>query len=243
MAKTIIITGAGSGIGAATAVQFLEAGWNVGLIGRRRETLDAVAGGEPQALVLPCDVTVEAQVQDAVDAAVARFGRLDTLFNNAGIFTPGAAIDEIPLADWQASIDVNLTGSFICAKAAFGAMRAQDPQGGRIINNGSISAHVPRANSTPYTASKHAMTGLTKSISLDGRAYNIACGQIDVGNARTDMVAALGERAKAAGEEPEATMDVDHVAKAVLQMAELPLESNVQFMTIMATRMAYIGRG
>ena len=243
MMRTILITGAGSGIGSATAQHFLAAGWAVGLIGRRQQALEAVASGNKQALVLPCDVTDEVQVQGAVETVVAKFGRLDALFNNAGIFTPGAAIDEIPLADWRRSIDVNLTGSFICAKAAFAAMRAQDPQGGRIINNGSISAHVPRAHSTPYTASKHAMTGLTKSISLDGRAYNIACGQIDVGNARTDMVAALGERAKASGEEPEATMDVNHVAQAVLHMAELPLESNVQFMTIMATKMAYIGRG
>ncbi len=243
MAQTVLITGAGSGIGKATAVAFLDAGWNVGLIGRRGAPLEKVASDSKQALVLPCDVSNESLVKSAFKTATAHFGRIDCLFNNAGVFTPGAAIDEVKLDDWNRSIAVNLTGSFICARAAFAAMRAQNPQGGRIINNGSISAHVPRVHSTPYTASKHAITGLTKSISLDGRPYNIACGQIDVGNAATDMVAALSRRAAAEGQEPEPTMDVDHVAQAVLQMAVLPLETNVQFMTIMATKMAFIGRG
>lgn len=243
MSQTIMITGAGSGIGKATALQFIKSGWNVGLIGRREKPLLEIAQSTEAALALPCDITDETAVEAAFSKAVAEFGRIDVLFNNAGIFTPGAAIDEIPLEDWQYSVDVNLTGSFICAKQAFKAMRAQTPQGGRIINNGSISAHSPRPHSTPYTATKHAITGLTKSISLDGRPFNIACGQIDIGNARTEMVEALAERNAAAGIDPEYTMDVDDVARTVLHMAALPLEANVQFMTIMATKMQFIGRG
>lgn len=241
MSQTIMITGAGSGIGKATALQFIKSGWNVGLIGRREKPLLEIT--QSTALALPCDITDEAAVEGAFSKAVGTFGRIDVLFNNAGIFTPGAAIDEIPLEDWQYSVDVNLTGSFICAKHAFRAMRAQTPQGGRIINNGSISAHSPRPHSTPYTATKHAITGLTKSISLDGRAFNIACGQIDIGNARTEMVEALAERNAAAGIDPEYTMDVDDVARTVLHMAALPLEANVQFMTIIATKMHFVGRG
>ena len=241
MSQTIMITGAGSGIGKATALQFIKSGWNVGLIGRREKPLLEIT--QSTALALPCDITDEAAVEGAFSKAVGTFGRIDVLFNNAGIFTPGAAIDEIPLEDWQYSVDVNLTGSFICAKHAFRAMRAQTPQGGRIINNGSISAHSPRPHSTPYTATKHAITGLTKSISLDGRPFNIACGQIDIGNARTEMVEALAERNAAAGIDPEYTMDVDDVARTVLHMAALPLEANVQFMTIMATKMHFVGRG
>lgn len=243
MPQTIIVTGAGSGIGKAVASLFLKSGWNVGLIGRREQPLQAVAGSSDNALVLPCDITDAKAVEWSFSNTVEKFGRIDVLFNNAGIFTPAASIDEIPLKDWQASIDVNLTGSFICAKEAFKAMRAQRPQGGRIINNGSISAHSPRANSASYTATKHAITGLTKSISLDGRPYDIACGQIDIGNARTEMIEAISKSTAAAGNEPEATMDVGDVAKSVLHMAALPLEANVQFMTVMATTMKLIGRG
>ncbi len=243
MPQTILITGAGSGIGKATALQFLKSGWNVGLIGRREKPLEDIASAHKTALALPCDVTDEQAVEQAFSRAVEKFGNIDVLFNNAGIYTPGAAIDEIPIDDWKRSVEVNLTGSFICAKQAFKVMRAQQPQGGRIINNGSISAQSPRPHSTSYTATKHAITGLTKSISLDGRPYDIACGQIDIGNARTEMVEAMARRNAAAGKETEATMDVDDVARAVLHMAQLPLAANVQFMTIMATKMQLIGRG
>ena len=243
MIQTIMITGAGSGIGKATTTHFMSAGWNVGLIGRRQKQLEQVANLSNSALVLPCDVSNGEEVENAFAKAVNKFGRIDVLFNNAGIFTPGAAIDEISLEDWQRSIDVNLTGSFICARQAFRIMRAQHPQGGRIINNGSISAYSPRPHSTSYTATKHAITGLTKSISLDGRPYNIACGQIDIGNARTEMVEDLKKRTLSQGNTPEATMDVNDVARSVLHMAQLPLEANVQFMTILATKMPFIGRG
>lgn len=243
MAQTIIITGAGSGIGRACAEAFLGAGWNVGLIGRRAAPLEAIAAGWDAALALPCDVTDEAAVAGAFDAVTARWGRLDTLFNNAGTGVFGATIDEIPLADWRRCIDINLTGSFICAQAAFARMRAQEPQGGRIINNGSISAYVPRWGSAPYTSSKHAITGLTRSISLDGRPFNIACGQIDIGNAETEIVHGLRQQAEAAGKPTEPVMDVAHVASSVVHMAGLPLEANVQFMTVMATTMPFIGRG
>ena len=248
MAGTIIITGAGSGIGRATAERFLADGWSVGLVGRRVDRLVAVAtsaSASRAAMVLEGDIADEAAVQSIFDRFVDRFGRLDALFNNAGIFTRAGTIDEISVADWRRSVDTNLTGSFLCARAAFAAMRAQTPQGGRIINNGSISAHVPRPGSAAYTATKHALTGLTRSISLDGRPFNIACGQIDIGNALTDMVSATAAGAKQAdgSVKPEATMDVSHVADAVLQMANLPLESNIQFMTIMATTMPFIGRG
>ena len=243
MPQTIMITGAGSGIGRATALQFINSGWNVGLIGRRETPLEEIAESTGAALALPCDITDETAVEAAFSRAKDKFGRVDVLFNNAGIFTPGAAIDEISLEDWKYSVDVNLTGSFICAKQAFKVMRAQDPQGGRIINNGSISAQAPRPHSTSYTATKHAITGLTKSISLDGRPFNIACGQIDIGNARTEMVEAMAHRNAAAGLDPEYTMDVDDVARNVFHMAELPLEANIQFMTIMATKMPLIGRG
>lgn len=250
MAGTIIITGAGSGIGQATAQRFLADGWSVGLVGRRADRLEdvaAAADSNPQAaaMVLAGDIADESFVRTMVEQFVARFGRLDALFNNAGIFTKAGTIDEISVEDWKRSVDTNLTGAFLCARAAFGAMRAQDPQGGRIINNGSISAHVPRPGSAPYTATKHALTGLTRTISLDGRPFNIACGQIDIGNALTDMVAgtAVGAKQADGSVRPEATMDVDHVAKAVLQMATLPLDANIQFMTIMATAMPFIGRG
>jgi NAD(P)-dependent dehydrogenase (short-subunit alcohol dehydrogenase family) len=241
--RTIVITGAGSGIGKACVELFLNTGWNVALIGRRIDRLEAVAAGHEQAFCVACDVADEAQVDGAFAAISTRFGRVDTLFNNAGLFTPGASIDEIRLEDWQVSLDVNLTGSFLCARAAFRVMRSQLPQGGRIINNGSISAHSPRPNSAPYTATKHAITGLTKSISLDGRPYNIGCGQIDIGNARTEMVENLSKSAQAVGTTPEATMDVADVANSVLHMAELPPGSNVLFMTVMATNMPFVGRG
>jgi NAD(P)-dependent dehydrogenase (short-subunit alcohol dehydrogenase family) len=245
MSQNILITGAGRGIGKACADVFLSNGWNVGLMGRSVEALEAVAKGQPRALVLPCDVVDEAQVEQAFDQAMKAWGRVDALFNNAGVSAFGGTIDTIDAEAWRRCIDVNLTGSFLCAKAAFARMKAQDPQGGRIINNGSISAHVPRWGSAPYTASKHAITGLTRSISLDGRPYNIACGQIDIGNAATDMVSQMSAGVPQADGSvaAEAVMDVAHVASSVLHMAQLPLDANVQFMTVMATTMPFIGRG
>ncbi|TMV10195.1 SDR family oxidoreductase [Ruegeria sediminis] len=241
--RTIIVTGASSGIGRAAAELFLSQGWKVGLLARRLDVLEEMAEGKENALPLAADVTDP----DAVVAAFRDFtdwtGRLDVLFNNAGIFAPGGTIDEIALEDWYQSVNVNLNGMFLCARAAFRGMRHQDPQGGRIINNGSIAAHVPRPNSVHYTATKHAITGLTRSLSLDGRAFNIACGQIDIGNARTPMVQGLVDAALAEGREPDPTMAVEDAARSVLHMASLPLEANVQFMTVMATTMPYIGRG
>ena len=245
MAKTIIITGAGRGIGKSTAEVFLAAGWSVGLIGRNADALEAVAEGHAGAMVLPCDVTDEAAVTERFSDAQKSWGRLDAIFNNAGVSMPSTVVDEIDVNAWRTLIDINITGSFICAKIAFGLMRAQDPQGGRIINNGSISAYVPRWGSAAYTTSKHAITGLTRSISLDGRPFSIACGQIDIGNALTDMAAKMTTgMPQADGEiKVEPVMDVSNVAKSVLHMAELPLDANVQFMTVMATNMPYIGRG
>jgi len=245
MTKSIIITGAGRGIGKATAQAFLAAGWQVGLVGRNLDALSAIAAGHTAARVMQCDVTDEAAVARSFSESAAAWGRLDVLFNNAGIGLLGTTIDQIDTQAWRELIDINVTGSFICAKAAFALMRAQDPQGGRIINNGSISAHVPRPGSAPYTASKHAITGLTRSISLDGRPYNIACGQIDIGNALTDMAAAMTKGVPQANGTvaAEPVMDVAHVASSVLHMANLPLEANVQFMTVMASAMPYIGRG
>ena len=245
MTKSIIITGGGGGVGRATAHAFLDAGWRVGLVGRRAEALEETANGHENALTLPCDVTDEAQVEAAFGRAAQDWGHLDAIFNNAGIGRPGAPIDEIPVEEFRQLIDINVTGSFICARAAFGIMRKQEPQGGRIINNGSGSAYVPRWGSAPYTASKHAITGLTRSISLDGRPFNIACGQIDIGNALTDMAAKMTEGVPQADGSIaiEPVMDVAHVASSVLHMAELPLDANVQFMTVMATNMPYIGRG
>ncbi|WP_093009258.1 SDR family oxidoreductase [Roseivivax halotolerans] len=241
--KSILITGASSGIGAATARDFLAEGWQVGLLARREDALIEVAGGHQNAVILPADVSDA----DAVDAAAARFvqnaGRIDVLFNNAGLFGPAAEIDAVDVAEWMQVLQVNLTGMFLCARAAYAIMRKQDPKGGRIINNGSISAHVPRENSVCYTTTKHAITGLTKSLSLDGRAHNIACGQIDIGNARTELLDGIieGNRAKDLPEPP--TMDVSEAVRAVRLMAGMPLEANVQFMTVMATAMPYIGRG
>ncbi|MCL5778107.1 SDR family oxidoreductase [Limibaculum sp. FT325] len=243
--QSIIVTGAGSGIGRATARAFLAAGWQVGLVGRREAQLAESAAGHAAALILPCDVTDEAAVDAAFGRAAGVWGRLDALFNNAGVNVPGAPIDEIPVADWRHVIEVNLTGAFVAARAAFRIMRAQDPQGGRIINNGSISAHAPRWGSTPYTASKHAITGLTKSIALDGRPFSIACGQIDIGNALTDMAAKMTKGVPQADGSIaiEPVMDVAHVASSVLHMASLPLDANVQFITVMATNMPFVGRG
>ena len=245
MSKSIIITGGGRGIGKATAEAFLEAGWSVALVGRNRDTLEEAAAGRENTLLLPCDVTDEADVADAFGKAQSQWGRVDAIFNNAGVSLKSATVDEIDVADWRNLIDINLTGSFICAKIAFGLMRAQDPQGGRIINNGSVSAYVPRWGSAAYTASKHAITGLTRSISLDGRPYSIACGQIDIGNALTDMAAKMTAGVPQADGtiKVEPVMDVANVAKSVLHMASLPLDANVQFMTVMATNMPYIGRG
>ena len=243
--KTIIITGAGRGIGRATALAFLDAGWAVGLIGRDVPALEETAKGYEGALVLGCDVSEEQAVDRAFGAACDRWGHLDALFNNAGIMLKGALIDEIAVQDWRDLIDINLTGSFICARAAFRQMRKQLPQGGRIINNGSISAHAPRWGSVAYTASKHAITGLTKTLSLDGRPFDIACSQIDIGNALTDMARTMttGMPQADGSMKVEAVMDVAHVAQAVLHMVSLPLEVNVQFMNIMATKMPFVGRG
>ena len=241
---SIIITGAGSGVGRATAKAFIDAGWDVGLVGRRAAALEETAG-DSGALVLPCDVTDEDAVDAAFGKAAQSWGRLDALFNNAGVSLGGAPLDELKVADIRNLLDVNIMGAFIAARAAFGLMRKQDPQGGRIINNGSVSAYVPRWGSAPYTASKHAVTGLTRTISLDGRAFNIACGQIDIGNALTDMAAKMTKGVPQAdgSNAIEPVMDVSNVASSVLHMASLPLDANVQFMTVMATNMPYIGRG
>lgn len=235
--KNIIITGASSGIGRATAEHFLDQGWRVGMIARRSDALAEVV--HKNAVHIPCDVTDEA----AVDAAFKAFGRLDVLFNNAGIFGPQTTIDEIELVQWRQVVDVNLTGMFLCARAAFRQMRRQTPQGGRIINNGSISAYTPREGSTCYTTTKHGVSGLTKTLSLDGRAFNIACGQIDIGNARTDLVKDLEKARATQGLEPLPTMAVEDVARSVFHMASLPPEANVQSMMVMATKMPHIGRG
>lgn len=245
MTKSIIITGGGAGIGKACAEAFAEAGWQVGVVGRRAEPLEDLAARYDTITAMPCDVSDEAEVDAVFDASANQWGRIDALFNNAGVSALGATIDEVSVADWRRCIDINLTGSFICARAAFRHMKAQDPMGGRIINNGSVSAYVPRWGSAPYTSSKHAITGLTRSISLDGRPYNIACGQIDIGNALTEMAAKMTKGVPQADGSiaVEPVMDVSHVASSVLHMANLPLDANVQFMTVMATNMPYIGRG
>lgn len=246
--RIAIITGAGRGIGKATALAFLEDGYRVVLAGRQREALERTAaesGAADRALVIPTDVTDP----DAVDALFAgvrkELGRLDVLFNNAGTGARPVPLDELTVDEWRKVVDVNLTGTFLCARAAFRLMKDQDPRGGRIINNGSISAHAPRPNSAPYTATKHAITGLTKSLSLDGRPHDIACSQIDIGNALTEMTARMSKGVPQAdgSVRPEPAIDVAHVADAVLHMANLPLDVNVQFMTIMATKMPFVGRG
>ena len=236
--KSIIITGASSGIGRATANVFLNAGWRVGLIVRRAELLDEIANEFEHALALPCDVTDAVAMKVTFDAFVERSGRLDALFNNAGMFGPSGPIDEVPLQAWTEVMNVNLNGMFIAAQLAFGHMRHQSPQGGRIINNGSLSAHVPRPNSICYTTTKHAITGMTKTLSLDGRHFDIACGQIDIGNAESAIVADLK-----ANQPDMETMDVSHAADAEFYMAGLPLSANVQNITVMATKMPFIGRG
>jgi len=245
MQKTIIVTGAGSGIGSATANAFLDGGYRVGFLGRRAATLEAAANGHENALLLPCDVSNPADVDAAFATAISSWGRLDILFNNAGIGSPPASVDETDVDVWMNVVAINLTGSFLCARAAFAQMRSQSPQGGRIINNGSISAHAPRPGSAPYTSTKHAITGLTKSLSLDGRAYDICASQIDIGNALTEMAVPMTKGVPQADGSirAEATMDVAHVASSVLHMANLPLDANVQFMTVMAPKMPFIGRG
>jgi NAD(P)-dependent dehydrogenase (short-subunit alcohol dehydrogenase family) len=245
MQKTIIVTGAGGGIGSATANAFLDDGYRVGFLGRRATTLEATANGHENALLLPCDVSNPADVDAAFATAISSWGRLDVLFNNAGIGSPPASVDETDVDVWMNVVAINLTGSFLCARAAFAQMRSQSPQGGRIINNGSISAHAPRPGSAPYTSTKHAITGLTKSLSLDGRAYDICASQIDIGNALTEMAVPMTKGVPQADGSirAEATMDVAHVASSVLHMANLPLDANVQFMTVMAPKMPFIGRG
>ncbi|HPG88172.1 MAG TPA: SDR family oxidoreductase [Hyphomicrobium sp.] len=247
--KVALITGAGSGIGRAVAVKLQGAGYHVVLAGRRADELDktskAAVGGDGKVLVVSTDVSDQASVKALFAKTHDTFGRLDVLFNNAGTFAVGTAIEDIPLDVWTRVVDVNLTGAFLCAQEAIRLMKSQSPQGGRIINNGSISATTPRPLSAPYTATKHAITGLTKSISLDGRAHNIACSQIDIGNAATDFTAKMAAGILQANGETivEPRMDVAHVADAVLYIANLPLDANVQFMTLMATAMPFIGRG
>jgi NAD(P)-dependent dehydrogenase (short-subunit alcohol dehydrogenase family) len=240
-----VVTGAGSGIGRVVARTLLDAGYRVTLAGRRRAALVETAAGRASGLVHPTDVTQSDEVSDLFAATRDAWGRIDLLFNNAGIFGPSGSIDEISAADWESCVGVNLTGSFLCAREAFASMRAQTPPGGRIINNGSISAHAPRPGSAAYTATKHAITGLTKSIALDGRPYHIACGQIDIGNAATEMTASIatGARQPDGSIRPEPTFNAEHVGQAVLYMAALPLDANVQFLTITATAMPFIGRG
>ncbi|MDT0398690.1 SDR family oxidoreductase [Streptomyces edwardsiae] len=265
--RIAVITGAGSGVGRAVTRELLRAGWSVALAGRRAETLEETAApaaweaegtaareaggvnaGAPrgEALVVPTDVSRPRDVDALFAATVGRFGRVDLLFNNAGTFGPGGVpVEELPYDAWRHVVDTNLNGAFLCAQAAYRLMKEQDPQGGRIINNGSVSAHTPRPLSVAYTATKHALTGLTKSLSLDGRPYRIAVGQIDIGNAATDMTRRMGTGALQANGEtaPEPVMDVADVARTVRHMAELPLEANMQFATVLATTMPYIGRG
>jgi NAD(P)-dependent dehydrogenase (short-subunit alcohol dehydrogenase family) len=246
--KVAVVTGAGSGIGRAVALELARAGWSVALAGRREAMLEETArlareGGA--VLAVRTDVTRPEDVDALYRAVREQFGRLDLLFNNAGGFGPSVPVEELAYEDWRSVVDVNLTGAFLCAQGAFRLMKEQEPQGGRIINNGSISAHVPRPNSIAYTATKHAMTGLTKSLSLDGRKYGIACGQIDIGNAATEMTERMRTGIPQANGTlaVEPVMDTADVARTVLHMASLPLEANVQFATVMATTMPYIGRG
>jgi NAD(P)-dependent dehydrogenase (short-subunit alcohol dehydrogenase family) len=247
--KVAIVTGAGTGIGKCTALALLREGYSVVLAGRRVDPLEMTvkeAGPSgPQALVVPTDVTDPASVRALFNKTKETFGRLDLLFNNAGMGSPPVLLEDLTYEQWKIVVDVNLTGAFLCTQEAFKLMKSQIPRGGRIINNGSVSAHVPRPNSAPYTATKHAITGLTKSTALDGRKYDIACGQIDIGNANTEMSSRMKDGVPQANGSVvvEPTMDVEHVARAVVQMASLPLDANVQFITIMATKMPFIGRG
>jgi len=247
--KVALVTGAGTGIGKAVALAFLQEGYRVTLTGRRKELLEqavkeaGTAAG--QALIVPTDVRDPASVRALFTKTKEAFGRLDVLFNNAGVSAPGISLEDLSYEQWQAVVDTNLTGAFLCTQEAFKIMKSQEPRGGRIINNGSISAHAPRPNSAPYTSTKHAMTGLTKSTALDGRKYDIACGQIDIGNALTEMAAVMTRGVPQANGSlaVEPVMDVQHVARAVLHMADLPLDTNVLFMTVMATKMPFVGRG
>ena len=247
--RTAIVTGAGTGIGKAVATALLKAGWNTAFCGRRlgvlEEAIAAAGKTEAKAIPVACDVSRPEQVEKLFERIREEFGRLDLLFNNAGMGYKSTPLDEIPVEVWDQIVGVNLTGSFLCARAAFRAMRRQTPMGGRIINNGSVSAYAPRPGSVPYTATKHAITGLTKTLALDGRPFDIACGQIDIGNALTEMAAPMtvGVPQAHGAIAPEAVMDVGHVAEAVLHMASLPLDANVLFMTVMATKMPYVGRG
>jgi NAD(P)-dependent dehydrogenase (short-subunit alcohol dehydrogenase family) len=247
--KVAIVTGAGSGIGKASALALLREGWHVSLAGRRKERLEQVmteaGAASGRAIVVPTNVADAAAIRALFSRTKEVFGRLDLLFNNAGIGAPGVPLEDLTFEQWKAVVDTNLTGSFLCTQEAIKIMKAQDPRGGRIINNGSISAHAPRPNSAPYTSTKHAMTGLTKSTSLDGRKYDIACGQIDIGNAETELAARMAKGVPQANGTVavEPLMDVSHVANAVLYMASLPLDANVQFLTVMATKMPFVGRG
>jgi NAD(P)-dependent dehydrogenase (short-subunit alcohol dehydrogenase family) len=247
--KIAIVTGAGSGIGRATTFALLEDGYAVVLAGRRREALEqTIAAAGPngtRALAVPSDVSDPESVRALFNTTQETFGRLDLLFNNAGTNAPAIPLEDLTPAQWQQVVDVNLTAAFLCTQAAFRIMKAQTPRGGRIINNGSISAQTPRPHSAPYTATKHAITGLTRSTALDGRKYDIACGQIDIGNAETEMTARMKQGVlQASGEKAvEPTMAVEHVARAVLYMASLPLDANVLFLTVMATKMPLVGRG
>ena len=247
MSRIAVVTGAGSGIGAAAATALATEGWTVVIAGRRRTRLEELASEHPDLPLdpVPTDVTDEDSVRNLFEVTATRHGRVDLLFNNAGMGAPPRDPDEIPLEEWQSIVDVNLTGAFICIREAFGVMRRQRPQGGRIINNGSISAHAPRPRSIAYTATKHAITGLTKSTALDGRPYDIACSQIDIGNAATDMTAETAEGVLQAdgSVRPEPRMRAEDVARAIVYMASLPLDSNVATMTVMETKMPYLGRG
>ena len=247
--RVAIITGASAGIGKASAIALLEAGWHVSFAGRRADMLDkAIAeAGEhgTRALAMPTDVGKPEEVRRLFEKTVAAFGRVDMLFNNAGVNAPGIPLEDLEVEQWKAVVDINLTGPFLCTQEAFRVMKSQSPRGGRIINNGSISAHAPRPNSAPYTATKHAITGLTKATSLDGRKYDIACGQIDIGNAATEMASRMANGVPQADGRiaPEPLMDVRHVAETIVYMASMPLDANVQFVTVMATKMPFVGRG
>ena len=249
MSKIAIVTGAGSGIGRACALGLLNEGWSVGLLGRRADALEATAalagGAAPRALALPCDVSSDEQVAAAFAAVVARFGRLDLLFNNAGMGLPPSTPDALSAADWRRVVDANLNGSFYCLSQAFKQMKLQQPMGGRIVNNGSISAHAPRPGSIAYTATKHAITGLTKTAALDGRPFDIAVGQIDIGNAASEMTARMLDGVPQAdgSVRPEPRMDLQAVVDTLLMMARMPLASNLLFTTVMATKMPFVGRG
>ena len=246
--KVAIVTGAGSGIGKAVALALLKEGYRVALAGRRKDRLEQTvneSGAGSRALAIPTDVSNPEAVRELFSKTKETFGRLDLLFNNAGAFTPATPTEDLDYETWKAAVETNLTGAFLCTQQAIKLMKTQDPRGGRIINNGSISAYAPRPNSAPYTATKHAILGLTKSTSLDGRKYDIACGQIDIGNAATQLTEKIGNGVQQANGDivPEQRMDVQHVADAVVYMASLPLEANVQFLTVMATKMPFLGRG